>query len=53
MKVQPWQLQQRQGQPLHIKEQLTVSRIKSYYQHFNGNVYVSSQAAKTLPYYCT
>lgn len=45
-KIEHWQLEQRQGQPLSIKERLTIARIKAYYEHFNGNVYVSFSGGK-------
>lgn len=45
-KLEYWQLTQRQGQPLDIKEQLTANRIKSYYERLNGNVYVSFSGGK-------
>ena len=52
-KLEHWQLEQRQGQPLDIKEQLTANRIKAYYERLNGKVYVSFSAAKTQRYCCT
>jgi 3'-phosphoadenosine 5'-phosphosulfate sulfotransferase (PAPS reductase)/FAD synthetase len=45
-KLEHWQLRQRQGQPLEIKEQLTANRIKAYYEKLNGNVYVSFSGGK-------
>ncbi len=45
-KIEHWQLKQRQGQPLEIKEQLTANRIKAYYEKLNGNVYVSFSGGK-------
>lgn len=45
-KLEHWQLKQRQGQPLDIKEQLTANRIKAYYEKLNGNVYVSFSGGK-------
>lgn len=45
-KLEYWQLQQRQGQPLDIKEQLTANRIKAYYEKLNGEVYVSFSGGK-------
>ena len=41
-----WQLQQRQGLPLEIKERLSKTRIKSFYNNFEGNVYVSFSGGK-------
>jgi len=46
VKLEHWQLTQRQGQPLDIKEQLTANRIKSYYERLNGDVYVSFSGGK-------
>jgi len=40
-KVQSWQLTQRQGLPLDIKEQLSLRRIKTFYEAFKGDVYVA------------
>lgn len=45
-KLELWQLKQRQGQPLDIKEQLTANRIKAYYERLNGNVYISFSGGK-------
>ena len=45
-KLEHWQLKQRQGQPLDIKEQLTANRIKAYYERLNGEVYVSFSGGK-------
>ena len=45
-KLEYWQLRQRQGQPLDIKEQLTANRIKAYYERLNGNVYISFSGGK-------
>ena len=45
-KLELWQLKQRQGQPLDIKEQLTANRIKAYYERLNGKVYVSFSGGK-------
>lgn len=45
-KIEHWQLKQRQGQPLDIKEELTANRIKAYYEKLNGNVYVSFSGGK-------
>ncbi len=46
MKIQPWQLKQRQGCPLEIKEQMTDNRIRAYYQAMQGQVYVSFSGGK-------
>ncbi|MFA5704722.1 MAG: phosphoadenosine phosphosulfate reductase family protein [Advenella sp.] len=45
-KLEHWQLKQRQGQPLEIKEQMTAARIKAYYEKLNGEVYVSFSGGK-------
>lgn len=45
-KLEHWQLKQRQGQPLDIKEQLTANRIKAYYERLDGNIYVSFSGGK-------
>lgn len=45
-KVESWQLQQRQGLPLEVKVGMTQNRIRSYYEHFNGDVAVSFSGGK-------
>ncbi|KKM28191.1 hypothetical protein LCGC14_1567200 [marine sediment metagenome] len=45
-KTEIWQLQQRQGLPLDIKEKLSERRIKVWYDHWNGEVYVSFSGGK-------
>jgi 3'-phosphoadenosine 5'-phosphosulfate sulfotransferase (PAPS reductase)/FAD synthetase len=45
-RLEYWQLQQRQGQPLDIKEQMTANRIKAYYERLSGEVYVSFSGGK-------
>lgn len=45
-KLEHWQIKQRQGQPLDIKEQLTANRIKAYYERLDGDVYVSFSGGK-------
>jgi 3'-phosphoadenosine 5'-phosphosulfate sulfotransferase (PAPS reductase)/FAD synthetase len=45
-KLERWQLDQRSGQPLEIKEQLTLARIKAYYEKLDGQVYVSFSGGK-------
>ena len=45
-KLERWQLDQRQAQPLEIKEQLTLNRIKAYYEKLDGQVYVSFSGGK-------
>lgn len=39
-------LQQRQAQPLDIKVIMTQERIRAFYEHFNGDVYVSFSGGK-------
>ncbi|GAG94906.1 unnamed protein product [marine sediment metagenome] len=46
MKIEPWQLKQRQGLPLEIKEGLSYNRIRTWYEHWNGEVYVSFSGGK-------
>lgn len=36
-----WQLQQRQALPLEAKIEMSKLRIKEWYEHFNGNVYIA------------
>lgn len=45
-KLEVWQLQQRQGLPLDIKEKLSKERIKAFYDKFQGKVYVSFSGGK-------
>jgi len=40
------ELRQRQSLPLKEKEQLSIDRIKGWYSHWNGNVYVSFSGGK-------
>jgi 3'-phosphoadenosine 5'-phosphosulfate sulfotransferase (PAPS reductase)/FAD synthetase len=46
MKLERWQLQQRQSLPLDIKIKMSKERIKQWYEAFNGNVYVSFSGGK-------
>lgn len=41
MKIANWQLLQRQSQPLEIKIRMSQNRIRQWYKHWHGNVYVS------------
>ena len=41
-----WQLKQRQGQPLEVKERLTENRIRAWYEQNDGKVYVSFSGGK-------
>lgn len=45
-KIQLWQLTQRQGLPLNIKEQLSLIRIRAWYEYWKGKVYVSFSGGK-------
>lgn len=40
-KVASWQLRQRQAQPLEIKIQMSLLRIRQWHEHWGGGVYVS------------
>lgn len=46
MKVEGWMLKQRQNQPLDIKIRMTENKIRSFYENFNGKVYVSFSGGK-------
>ena len=46
MKLEPWVLEQRQGLPLDIKMKMSVARIRQWYEHFDGLVYVSFSGGK-------
>lgn len=46
MKTEFWQLRQRQGLPLSIKEKYSEKRIIAWYEHWNGNVYISFSGGK-------
>lgn len=39
-------LKQRQSLPLHLKVELSKNRIKQFYEHFDGHVYVSFSGGK-------
>ena len=41
-----WQLKQMQSLPLEVKIQKTKLRIQEWYEHFDGNVYVSFSGGK-------
>jgi 3'-phosphoadenosine 5'-phosphosulfate sulfotransferase (PAPS reductase)/FAD synthetase len=41
-----WQLQQLQGLPLEVKIRKTQERIKEWYEHWNGQVYISFSGGK-------
>lgn len=40
-KITTWQLRQRQTQPLEVKIQMSLLRIRQWYEHWGGKVYVS------------
>lgn len=46
MKHTLWELKQKQSMPLKAKIIMTEQRIKSWYNHFNGNVYISFSGGK-------
>jgi 3'-phosphoadenosine 5'-phosphosulfate sulfotransferase (PAPS reductase)/FAD synthetase len=46
MKIEPWQLKQRQGLPLDIKEGLTANRIRAWYEYWHGKVHISLSGGK-------
>jgi len=46
MTLERWQLQQLQGLPLEVKIAKTKLRLKEWYDHFNGQVYVSFSGGK-------
>jgi 3'-phosphoadenosine 5'-phosphosulfate sulfotransferase (PAPS reductase)/FAD synthetase len=45
-KLELWQLRQRQSLPLEVKIQMTLLRIKQWYEAWNGEVYVSFSGGK-------
>lgn len=44
--MERWQLQQRQSLPLNIKEKLSLTRIREWYERYDGKVYVSFSGGK-------
>jgi len=44
--MEMWQLTQRQGLPMNIKIQLTKRKIESFYNAFDGQVYISYSGGK-------
>lgn len=46
MEISKWQLQFRQAMPLDLKEAYTTKRIKNWYEHWHGQVYVSFSGGK-------
>ncbi len=45
-KIQKWQINQRQALPLYIKEGYTAKRIKSWFDYWDGAIYVSFSGGK-------
>lgn len=45
-KIEPWQLKQRQSLPLHLKIKMSERRIREWYEHWDGQVYVSFSGGK-------
>ena len=39
-------LKQRQGLPLHLKIKMSKQRIREFYEHFDGKVYISFSGGK-------
>ena len=46
VKVELWQLKQRQGLPLELKIKMSLQRIKDFYEGNDGKVYVSFSGGK-------
>ena len=44
--MEVWELKQRQSLPLEAKVKLSLSRIRQFYDYFNGNVYISFSGGK-------
>lgn len=44
--LEPWQLKQRQGLELPVKIQRSKLRIREFYEHYNGQVYVAFSGGK-------
>jgi 3'-phosphoadenosine 5'-phosphosulfate sulfotransferase (PAPS reductase)/FAD synthetase len=44
--MERWELQQLQGLPLELKVLKSKQRIKEWYEHYNGDVYVSFSGGK-------
>jgi len=45
-KIRLWQLRHRQSLPLYIKVKLTKNRVRQFYEHFNGHIYISFSGGK-------
>jgi len=41
-----WQLQQLQGLPLEVKIEKSKIRIREWYEHYEGNIYISFSGGK-------
>lgn len=41
-----WELQQKQGMPLDLKIRMTEARIRQFYEHYDGMVYISFSGGK-------
>jgi len=46
MKIKLWQLKQKQGLPLKAKIQLSIKRIRDFYETNDGRVYISFSGGK-------
>lgn len=46
MKIQKWQLQQRQSLPIEVKVRMTQLRIREWCEYWNGDVYVAFSGGK-------
>ena len=44
--MEHWQLKQRQGMPLELKILMSQKKIRQFYEHFDGDVYVSFSGGK-------
>ncbi|MBU2072715.1 MAG: phosphoadenosine phosphosulfate reductase family protein [Gammaproteobacteria bacterium] len=46
MKIESWQLKQRQSLPLEIKVKMSKTRVREWYEFYNGNVYIAFSGGK-------
>lgn len=46
IKIKTWQLNQRQALPLNLKIRYTQNRIRAWYEHWQGQVYISFSGGK-------
>ena len=44
--MEHWQLKQRQGLPLEVKIEMSKKKIREFYDHYHGDVYVSFSGGK-------